>query len=100
MVEAGEQFEGLVPGPEGVDALAHVVLGVAEMLERLRLAELVAELPMHVERLLVADDGLGVLAEVVVDVAEAVQGQSLTGPVVELSQEDEGSFAVDPRPRW
>lgn len=95
MVELGEDVEGLLPGPAGGGAVAHVVLGVADMVERLRFAERVAEFPVQVERLLVADNGVGLLAEVVVDVAEAVPGVCLTDPVVELLQQGEGLCAVD-----
>src|SRR5215467_1686681 len=74
VAEAAEDVESLSPCVmRGIDVPV-VVVDVAKVSERLRLAFGLADFPVQVARLLITGDGLVPVAEVAVDVGDAVHG--------------------------
>jgi hypothetical protein len=67
--ELVEDGQGLLPGVAGGLRVSGGVVGVAEAGEGVGFVVAVADLPVELDRLLVAGEGLGVLAELVVGIA-------------------------------
>lgn len=87
MSQVDQDIQGSLPGTAGRLEVTRIVIGVADVFERLRLAEPVSQLAMQIKSPAVAGDGLDSMPEVLVRVTQTVEGMRLTGPVIELSQQ-------------